>query len=1191
MKQKVLIGFVFSIFLSTHIAIGQSRELIPDTLLVKTSDVKNFNYSWISERVTPNNVYKNTGIQSAELDSFTNLHFDKDIFKLTYDTIVKGKSWRKDTSLRRAILFPEPIPIEKPRYKDFATEDIQFIDVDQGLSSSYILKVLEDSRKMMWFGTLEGGLIRYDGYSMYKFTRDNGLCGNTIRSLFEDSKGNMWIGAADNSFCMFDGHKVIDFSLIPELNDLYVLDFLEDLQGRIWIATRSKGIFIIDDTDILHIGKNNNLKSNNVYALYLNDKGVWVGSKSGLSIIRNDSIENYQFNNQDYNTKITAIHTISNNSVLIGMSKHLIICTKGKFTKVNLDLYVKGITLGLNGDVWIGTSDRGIFEVSLKNENGWRGSYKNYTEQYGLNSNEVSDLLYSNGTVWIGTYGGGINKLKTPGFKHITTKQGIGNDLVYSITEDILNRKWFATEKEGVAFLEDGYFKHLTAKNPLLKSNVVLSANKDFNSNVWFGSYKGGIAKYSINNLYKLNIINHSTPLSVISIFHDSKQRTWFGTFNQGVFLIEDTLIKQYSTKNGLINNDVYDILEDKNGNFWFATDGGLSFFDGRRFLNYSSKSGLPSDVVFSLYEVEDSSILVGTYGGGIAILKNGAIEVLNTKNGLSSDLVTSIIQDNKKRIWIGTEKGLNLLTRNNNTHAYNIASFEKDDGLKGLTFFANSVYIDSGNTIWWGTSKGITSLDLEHFKLNTNTPKVEIEAIQVKQKFPDFHRLNDSLKDGMYRGIGFDELSQFRNLPQRLTVSYDKRHVTFYYSVSQNCQCNVKYLTRLYPLEKEWSLPTEERKADYRGIPPGEYQFEVKAIINSEIYSQKAVQYLYVKSPWWMTQWMYGLYVLLLLVAIGLLHRWRTSVLIRRQYELERTVQKRTVEIQEKNEELNVLLDQITDQRNEIETQRDMVMQQKDQLEHINLSISQSIDYAQRIQSSLMPDYYEFREIFPDSFMIFKPRDIVSGDFFWWEETDNYIISIVADCTGHGVPGAFMSILGITFLREIVLKEKFVEPHQILNRLREEIITALKQKNIPGELRDGMDMTVVSIDKKQNTVKFSGAHNSIYHCKNGELSEIKGQKFPVAVYPSMKEFVSVEFAIQPGDAIYMFSDGYHDQLSEKHGKKIKKSRFFSLIERVANKEMKQQKDELVQFLDYWKGDYEQIDDILVLGFKIPNSF
>lgn len=1194
MIKKVINLNLFLIFLGLLNIYGQPIKNAPDTIHINLNDLKSFNYRWKSDKLIPTKSFKNTGLKKVSIDSFSELLYKKESSKLIFDTILHKNSWLNDTSLQKTLLFPQPIPIEKPKYKDYAISDIQYIDVDQGLSSSYILSILKDSRNMLWFGTFEGGLIRYNGYSMYNFTEEQGLSSNSIRSLYEDSKGNIWIGTTGQGVQVYDGIKIHDLGKIPELKELYVTNIEEDANGRIWLSTQSQGVFIIENNYILQLNTKNILSDKYIHKVDINKHhDIWIDAENGLALLRNDSLWIYKFEmGSNKKQRINTIESFDEDYTLIGTNSGLLIFADETYTMFDLDIDIRKIVKDSMGRIWLASDDDGVFELSIERRNGWKVTYQNYTEQTGLSKDDISDIIISNDILWVATFGGGVNKISTNSFSHITTRQGIGNDLVYRITEDKNKRIWYATEKMGIAYMDDNKFYHITDEHSLISSHIALSLCKDENSNIWAGFYKGGLVKFTNQTIQKLYIEGINKPLSVISILHDSKQRTWFGTFNQGVFVIDNNKITQYSVENGLLHNDVFDIYEDNNGLIWFATEEGLSIKDEEKFYNYKTQSGLPSNEAMTITGI-DNSVWVGTYGGGIAIFKDGEIKVINISNGLSSNLITSIIQDDQRRVWVGTETGLNILNWDEKTGTYHVTSLGKEDGLKGVTFLGNSSFIDSKNNIWLGTGKGITYLNLNNYSVGNTVSKVEIEAIQVKQEFIDFFKYKDSLNElGMYKGIEFSEIKPFRNYPEHLTISFDKRHVTFYFAaIDQSSQLKNNYVSRLLPLEKEWSLPSPENKVDYRRIPPGEYQFEVRAVSKSGIYGEKTIQHLYIRPPWWMTQWMYVVYVVLLILFAGLLHRWRTSILKRRQYELESIVKERTIEIQEKNEELNVLLDQITDQRNEIQTQRDMVVQQKDQLEHINLSISQSIDYAKRIQASLMPKFEEFSQVFDDSFLIFKPRDIVSGDFFWWAELEGKILIVAADCTGHGVPGAFMSVLGTTFLREIILKERVLETHEILNRLREEIIQALKQKNIPGELRDGIEMTVVSIDKKTQRTTFSGAYNSIYHFKEGELNEIKGQKFPVAAYPGMKEFISTEFEIHPGDSIYMFSDGFQDQFGGERGKKIKKSRFFSKIEEVASKEMKHQKQELLQFFENWKGDYEQIDDILVLGFRIPNSF
>ena len=303
--------------------------------------------------------------------------------------------------------------------------------------------------------------------------------------------------------------------------------------------------------------------------------------------------------------------------------------------------------------------------------------------------------------------------------------------------------------------------------------------------------------------------------------------------------------------------------------------------------------------------------------------------------------------------------------------------------------------------------------------------------------------------------------------------------------------------------------------------------------------------------------------------------------------------------EISEANEELNQQNEEITAQRDEIETQRDLVLKQKEKIEEIHHEISESINYATRLQGAILPEEKILEKHLSEHFLLFNPKDKVSGDFYWWEHIQNHTIISAADCTGHGVPGAFMSMLGSSFLREIVKKKNTTNTGTILNELRLEVIKSLKQKGEIGEQKDGMDMAIISINHETNVVQFSGANNPLYILANNELAdlqpldgfenfyEIKPDKMPIAIYEKMDNFSVHEIQLEKGDVLYMFSDGYADQFGGPKGKKFKYKPFKRLLSENRDKPMNEQQELLNNAFETWRGDLEQIDDVIVLGVKI----
>lgn len=285
------------------------------------------------------------------------------------------------------------------------------------------------------------------------------------------------------------------------------------------------------------------------------------------------------------------------------------------------------------------------------------------------------------------------------------------------------------------------------------------------------------------------------------------------------------------------------------------------------------------------------------------------------------------------------------------------------------------------------------------------------------------------------------------------------------------------------------------------------------------------------------------------------------------------------------------IIVDDIT----ELEKQKRKITKQRDE-------ILGSISYAKRIQKAVLPMQSMIKNILEDYFVLYKPRDIVSGDFYFVSQVNDWKIVIVADCTGHGVPGAFMSLLSITFLKKIIEKDEIAQPNMILNELRKDIISALRRENktlslidmnektietIKESLSDGLDISVCAINTKTNEMQFSGANNSVYIIRDKELIEYKGDRMPVGYYLKMDDFSNKSIEMKNGDMVYMSSDGFPDQFGGPKGKKMKYRVFKQLLIDSANLPIKEQSDILYQEFINWKGEHQQIDDVVVLGFKV----
>ena len=271
------------------------------------------------------------------------------------------------------------------------------------------------------------------------------------------------------------------------------------------------------------------------------------------------------------------------------------------------------------------------------------------------------------------------------------------------------------------------------------------------------------------------------------------------------------------------------------------------------------------------------------------------------------------------------------------------------------------------------------------------------------------------------------------------------------------------------------------------------------------------------------------------------------------------------------------------------IREQKIIIEEQHKLLNQSHKDVTDSINYAKRIQDALMTSSVYMKDILKDSFIIFKPKDVVSGDFYWVHKTlDSTVFFVVADCTGHGVPGAFMSMIGNSLLNEVIIEDKVTEPALILDKLRDLLIKSLKQQGGDENTKEGMDIALCKLDSKKLEIEYAGAFNPMFHIRDGVLSEYKPNNQPIGVYAGEKmPFTNHKIKVEKGDMIYISSDGYHDQFGGPKGKKFLKKRFCEMILKASAQSISAQEKLIETTLKDWMEGHEQIDDICVMGVRV----
>ena len=358
---------------------------------------------------------------------------------------------------------------------------------------------------------------------------------------------------------------------------------------------------------------------------------------------------------------------------------------------------------------------------------------------------------------------------------------------------------------------------------------------------------------------------------------------------------------------------------------------------------------------------------------------------------------------------------------------------------------------------------------------------------------------------------------------------------------------------------DKDWRPETYDNSIIISHLRPGRYLLKVMASNNGLEWSEDTLDIpIIVKSPLWLSRYALALYLLSFIFIIQLIINLRIKY-----YKNEAKL------LKAQNKDKNLL------------------EAQKTELEKVNKNLTDSINYATRIQSAVIPAERKIRNLFPQSVVYFRPRDVVSGDFYWVSEMGNKIFLVVADCTGHGVPGAFLSIIGINLLRNIIEGLKEENPARILETLSLELDKTFGNKDLEDTIKDGMDMALCVIDREKSTLEFSGAVNELYLIRDNELITYKGDRSPIghSVDGTVPKYSVTTIEIQPNDMFYLFSDGYADQFGGTEIKKFKYRRFRYLLLNMHKLSPEYQKQALHQAFEEWRGENDQVDDVLVMGF------
>ncbi len=1014
--------------------------------------------------------------------------------------------------------------------------------VVEGLGQSTVFDIIQDENDYVWMGTRDG-VSRFDGTSFQNYTIEDGLAPNGVRVILQDSLNRLWFGHTGGGLSIFNGSDFQVFTTPGEIFNSDITSIGQDIRGDFWITTELSGTARID-------ALGSQLKDSD-YELYIGDK------------LSDRVFDSYQTRDGDlYFVTDAFLKTyLPESNQFEGYSPD----------GIPTFFLITCMFEDSSSDLWFGTYNGGLYHYISD-----RDTFRVYDVRDGLSSNWISTISEDHhGNIWVGTWGGGITLINEEGLKVYNESNGLPDLFIRCIQEDMEGNILIGTNENGLVLFKGEYFVSWFEKDglPDEQSTAVI---RDSNQDYWVGTGKG-LSRFTpgVEERYDFTDYPRMKGYQVRMLKEDSEKRLWIGTDNDGVFTL-DLESGKFSYEPGLnsyISSLTTTAVEtDNRGLVWVGTlDGLVSYdYDTRETGYYTQTSGLKANLIESLcfdgerlwigtenkgicymandsiYPLDlsenftarcmtmdkDNMLWVGTQARGVFVIdpqKEIIVRTIRESDGLLANLIKLMEVDEQNNIYVGTNKGLNILDRDRDM----LLTYNHRNGFSGIETNQNAVFAEPGGYIWFGTVDGLIRYNpLLEKKINL-VPLTHITGLRVNL--------------------------ENREMSDNLSLRHNENNVIIdYISISLTNPEAVMYRIMMEGADYDWRPLTRQTTVTYPSMAPGKYTFKVLARNGDGIWDQVPVSYTFrIKPPFYKTWWFMLIVGITALTGLVVYIRVRERNLIREKKILEEKVRERTA----------------------------VVTAQKEELAAKNKDITDSIRYAKRIQFATLPPEIPYK----DTFVLFKPKDIVSGDFYWLDIVEGIEFLAAVDCTGHGVPGALMSVIGSNMLNKIVREKGIYKPSEILNHLNTEVIYTLKAQEDGKAIYDGMDLALIAWHPEKMLLEYAGGYNPLVLIRKGEIEEVKANRFAIgrsAEVTDEKKFTNHELEMGEGDSMYIFSDGYADQFGGDFGKKFKSKPMKELFHNIHDKPAEEQKSILNSTIEAWRGELEQVDDILIIGRK-----
>lgn len=794
-----------------------------------------------------------------------------------------------------------------------------------------------------------------------------------------------------------------------------------------------------------------------------------------------------------------------------------------------------------DGNYAIATLGKGIFII----DNTGR-LVQQINEASGLDNNKVHSLFEDNsGGLWVGMDKGFARiEISSPlrfydkrnALQGICQSSSVYQGQLYCATTAgifVMEKNGFSDQFRKFENILDGYFLLPFRDKLLIGGNEKVDNSK-------------GLFSYDKEGMDSIMLFKDATVETVCKSKIDSN-RLYLATGTELYSLIYKS--KKEEWQSNLISekkfSGIESLMEDEKGNLWISDEKGLHLLHLKNDLDKSDE--VQTFQIEKVLVPEYEKIFLEKIGRKVLFLVNNRVLTFDEKprkftphpvfDKLSSERKESvkfIKQSPDGIVWMANERHFGPIEEKDGNHLWKTGISNR----LPLTSVWDMSPDEDGN-IWCATSDGVYSYNSSYSLNNTTTFNTLIRNFSIGK---------DSV---VFYGNGKQPHHQ---------ISYNFNNLWFEFSsTSYDGFEKNQYSYFLKGNDKGWSLWTNENKKEYTNLSPGDYTFRVKSQNTYGEEGEEASYHFTILPPWYMTWWAYGLYGLSAIILFFGGVKLNSRRLEREKQVLEDIISERTTEI----------------------------VRQKDEISLQKKELDDSIDYARNIQQAILPDKSEIGNSLPDHFVFFQPKEVVSGDFYWFHDNGEKVFIIAADCTGHGVPGAFVSMVGNNLLNQIIIEKKITKPGRILTQLNTGVNIAFKRKGSASHANDGMDISVCVVDKKNRMMEFAGAKNHLIQVRNGDVLVTKADNTPIGGRTSMNyNFTNHRVEVKEKDAFYIFSDGYPDQFGGPKGKKFMIKRFRKMLSEIYDQPFDQQKQHLHKTFKNWTGNEEQIDDVLVIGFN-----